>query len=99
MPYFWFKIDHFYCVSSTIFQEALKRGVCSSKILVKEHTLDSTSFTTVSNLNKISFLRSNNIPDDKIILFSIGRFIQIKGFHWFISEVLPFLNTSFHYVL
>lgn len=99
MPFFWFKIDEFVAVSPIILQEALKRRILSEKITIKEHSSKNLTFLNIDNFDKNYFLTEKNIPTDKIILFSLGRFVEIKGFHWFISEVLPFLTENFYYVL
>ena len=39
-------------------------------------------------------------PENKIILFSIGRWVERKGFHWFLEHVMSDLNPDkFHYIL
>lgn len=99
MPWFWQRIDEIIVVSNTIKQEATKRSVQNDKIKVVEHSLEAFTFTDTWFFNPDEFLRSHNVPTDKVLLFSLGRFIEIKGFHWFLSKVMPSLDHRFYYVL
>ncbi len=99
MPYFWWKIDSFVSVSYLIRNEAVNRGILAKKIIIQEHSLETLTFVNTINFDKTAFLALNKIPSNKILLFSLGRFVEIKGFHWFISKVLPFLDQRFYYIL
>lgn len=94
------KCHEVYAVSVRMKQEAIRRGIPKVKILIQEHSLKTHTLTAVSvDFDRINFLTANLIPIDKVLLFSIGRFIEIKWFHWFIEEILPHLDLRYHYIL
>lgn len=99
MPKFWRMTDEIFVISKVIEHEAKKRKIPWNKIFLREHSLITIHLPSPWIFNKDVFLQSYCVPKDKIILFSIGRFIELKWFHWFISEVLPKIEGPFHYVL
>lgn len=100
VPKFWCMTDEIFVVSKAIEYEAKKRKVPWNRVFLCEHSVDTMYFPSPWTFDKDVFLQSYFVPNDKIILFSIGRFIELKWFDWFISEVLPMINcSSFHYVL
>lgn len=100
MPFFWKRADNAICVSKIMEKELIKRGVDVCKILVQENVVENLIFHWTGSFDKEVFLKYYGLPLDKILLFSIWRFVEKKGFHWFLSEVMPFLNIQkFHYVL
>lgn len=91
--------DEIYVVSRTIKDLVLKIWIPERKITIQEHSLTNLHFSSPWIFNKELFLQKYNIPRDKILLFSIGRFVEKKWFHWFVAEILPFLSNRFFYVL
>lgn len=47
------------------------------------------------DLEKLLDLNFSNLP----ILLTVGRLVRRKGHEWFIREVLPKINHSFHYIV
>jgi phosphatidylinositol alpha-1,6-mannosyltransferase len=39
------------------------------------------------------------LPDDAVVLLTVGRLVARKGVRWFVAEVMPKLATSAHYVV
>lgn len=100
LKYFLQKTDEIIAVSPIIKNITLQLGIDEKKIRIEEHTVDFLWLPRIEVFDRIFFLEKYNIPNDKILLFSIGRFVTKKGFHWFLSEVLPHLDAwKFHYVL
>lgn len=99
MPKFWRMTDEIFVVSKVIEHEARKRKIPWNKIFLREHSLNTMHFPSPWIFDKDVFLQSYSIPNDKIILFSLGRFIPLKGFHWFLDQIMPSLDSKFHYVL
>jgi len=91
--------DEIYAVSGKIKEIILNLWIPEKKITIHEHTLTNLHFSAAWVFDKILFLQKYGIPEDKILLFSIGRFVEKKWFHWFVAEVLPFLSDKFFYVL
>lgn len=96
------KMDEVYVISENTHQECLKRWIPLSKIILMPHTLDTIAFIDPGEFNKIEFLKSLWVenPGEKVILFSIGRWIERKGFHWFLQNIMPQLDSNkFHYLI
>ncbi len=91
--------DEVYAVSQKIKDIILKLWISESKITVQEHSLTNLHFPDPWIFNKKALLEKYSIPTDRVLLFSIGRFVEKKWFHWFVAEVLPFLLPKFFYVL
>lgn len=100
MPFFWKRIDNIFCVSNITKQELVSRGISANKIIIQENSAWNLFFADPWSFDKISYLSFYWIPRDKVLLFSIWRFVEKKGFHWFLSEVCPFINSQrCHYIL
>jgi phosphatidyl-myo-inositol dimannoside synthase len=41
----------------------------------------------------------HRIPDDALLLLSVGRHQERKGFHWFVEQVVPLLEARVFYLL
>lgn len=91
--------DEVYSVSQKIKDIILKLWIPETKITVQEHSLTNLHFPDPWIFNKKALLDKYSIPTDRVLLFSIGRFVEKKWFHWFVAEVLPFLPAKFFYVL
>lgn len=91
-----------YVISENTRLECLKRHVSPNKISLIPHNINSISCIQVESFNKNIFLQDLWIANSqsKIILFSIGRWVERKGFHWFLESILPKINSQrFHYIL
>lgn len=86
------RLDHIICVSTQTEEECIKRGIRRDKISVINNGVDPSEYYLADDKqnikNKIMDLQGMHV-DNKKILLSIGRFIERKGFHWFIENVLP----------
>lgn len=43
--------------------------------------------------------RRHDIPDDAVVLLTLGRLVRRKGVAWFVSQVLPHLDRPFVYLV
>lgn len=96
------QIDEIYVISKNTRQECVRRGIPEKKMILVPHTINSISFINTGIFDKFEFLQNLWVVDskNKIILFSIGRWIERKGFHWFLENVLCHLDSQrFHYIL
>lgn len=94
------KVDKVVCVSEAIKVQCLERGISDNKLIIIPNGISDEYY---KNENK-QILRTElsarlgiNL-DGQVILFSAGRFIQNKGFHWFVSEVIPLLISGRDYI-
>ena len=95
-----FYIDEIYVVSQSIKKYLSSFYLPNSHIHIEWHSLDKLNYPVPDIFSRKDFLSFYGVPHDKILLLSIWRFVEKKWFHWFIREVLPFLDASiFHYVL
>ena len=98
--HFWLvNTDDIFVVSQDIKKLVVSLWIDERKIEVKEHSLETISLSKISNFDRTEFLWTYKILPNKVLLFSIGRFVEKKWFHWFIAEVLPYLDNRFHYIL
>lgn len=98
MPWFWKHSSEVICLNIKIKQILL--GKWLKNITLIPHSLKSLHFDNPGKFDRILFLNKYGIPTNKILLFSLGRFVEKKGFHWFLWEVLSYLDSSrYHFVL
>ena len=86
------RLDKVICVSQQTKKECLARGVNGQKIVIIPSGVDPQEFQIEKNQRKIRKLLQEKVKvklQGKKILLSVGRLVERKGFHWFISEVLP----------
>lgn len=96
------KMDEIYVISENSRLECFKRWIPASKITLVTHTLDTITFTDPGEFDIGVFLKNLWIENsgDKIILFSIGRWIERKWFHWFLQRVMSVIDSQkFYYIL
>lgn len=95
------KTDSIYLVSDFLKKNLITKFpyISQRKLLVTAHSYSSLTFYPALPFEKDLFLKAYNIPSNKILLFSLGRFVPKKWFDWFLEEVLPYLSPRFHYVL
>jgi len=86
------RLDHVICVSTRTEEECIKKGIKRDKISVINNGVDPFEYYLAEDKqnvkNKTKSLQGMRV-DDKKILLSVGRFVERKGFHWFIENVLP----------
>lgn len=97
------KIDGILPVSSATGDACIQRGLSPEKCHVVPNGIRLDRFLqTLSRAEARSALRNllgGNVQDDALLLCSVGRQVERKGFHWFIENVMPQLPPQVHYVL
>jgi len=86
------RLDKIICVSEQTRKECIIRGVDEEKIVVIPNGVDPEEFYITEGRLGLKEDLSNRLKIDlgnKKILLSVGRLVERKGFHWFISETLP----------
>ncbi len=91
------KLDGFICVSTFTRDEALNRGFPPEKLHIISNGVDHNLYENdvIFTQSSVESLRNKyNIDQEAIILISIGRPVQRKGFSWFISKVMSKFNSE-----
>lgn len=100
ISFFCQKQSNIKCVSKAIFDLAVSKWISKRKLVLDEHKISNFSFPEVVPKNRKKFAEKYGFPSDKILLFSIWRFVEKKWFWWFIKTVLPAIDKNkFHYIL
>jgi phosphatidylinositol alpha-1,6-mannosyltransferase len=93
-------------VSRATGAQCLQRGLPESKMRVVPNGIDLTRFAQLES--RVSMRAelvaalghaAQPLPQDALLLCSVGRQVKRKGFAWFIEHVLPRLPESVHYWL
>lgn len=97
MPFFWNKINQIYCVSVYTKEAFCFRSVNRN---VSIHQNDPNIFFSQNISSDIeSIKRKLKIPLDKMVIFSLWRFVPKKWFDWFLKDVMPFISKKYLYIL
>ncbi len=96
-------LDRLLPVSRATGDEALGRGLPTAKLDVLPNGIDVTRFAPPSDQAqaRADLLRTAglDLPDDALLLSSIGRHVERKGFGWFAERVMPTLPDGVHWLL
>lgn len=89
------RLDRVVCISQATKRECLRRGIPESRLRVIPFGVSEEFAQLQAQAGaRQQVAQQYSLPTDKKILLSVGRLIERKGFHWFISEVMPrVLNT------
>lgn len=109
-PYQWFvprvfdALDAVLPVSRATAAACEERGLSARKIHVVPNGIDRERFPPLDDRDAMrnalrGALNTNGyvLPDDALLLCSVGRQVERKGFAWFIEHVMPRLPESVHY--
>ena len=82
------------------------RGLAHSKVHVVPNGIDLERFpplldraTMRGELREALATERHPLPDDALLLCSVGRQVERKGFAWFVEHVVPRLPSQVHYWL
>ena len=92
IPRFLSRLQKVICVSKHTRKECIIRGVKPRKAVVIPNGVDPSEFPMNEDKQTIRRLLSARLNIDigeKKLLLSVGRLVHRKGFHWFISNVMP----------
>lgn len=85
-------------VSEYTRQECIRRWIPNEKITVIPNGID-PDILIEPIIQKSQLFNTYSIPQDKKILFSIGRHIERKWIHWFLQEVFSKYLDDYVYVI
>jgi phosphatidylinositol alpha-1,6-mannosyltransferase len=96
-------LDRLLPVSRATGEQAEERGLPTGKIQVLPNGIDVTRFAPPSDAGEArSRLLASlglDLPDDALLLTSVGRHVERKGFAWFAEHVMPLLPLGVHWLL
>lgn len=111
-PYQWLvprvfdALDAVLPVSRATGRACLERGVTRDKLHVVPNGIDRERFPPLNDrttmrreLLEALGTTSHSLPDDALLLCSVGRQVERKGFAWFTEHVMPHLPEGVHYWL
>lgn len=93
-------------ISRATAAECVERGVPEERVVVVPCGVEISRFPPADRVVvRSGLLRSvarpgePPLPDDSLLLCSVGRHQERKGFHWFVEEVMPRLPENVVYLL
>lgn len=96
------RLDKVICISRSTRNECIRRGIPYHKCTVvpigirpNDIYLPNSRDVLHRRLEKLVGVSLRN----KIVLVTIGRLVQRKGVAWFVGNVMPRLDTSYHYLI
>jgi phosphatidyl-myo-inositol dimannoside synthase len=99
-------LDVVFPISRATAAEALARGAPEDRVHVVPCGVDFSRFVAPADRSatRARLLRhllgeGFRVPDDALILLSVGRHQERKGFHWFVEQVMPALPANAVYLL
>ncbi len=96
-------LDRLLPVSRATGDEALGRGLETAKLDVLPNGIDVTRFSPPADKvqARADLLQAAglDLPGDALLLSSIGRHVERKGFGWFAERVMPTLPDGVHWLL
>jgi len=99
------KADKIICISNYAKEECLKRKILEERVTVVLCGVADEFYIENKNTEEIKKEieeRLNIHLENKKIIFSIGRLVERKGFHWFVKKVIPQIikkRKDFVYIL
>jgi len=106
VPHTFAAADAILPVSTATAQACLERGAAAEKVTVVPNGVDLTRFDqprhreTARRALIKGFGNKHNLPqtpDEGLLLCSVGRHVERKGFAWFLNDVMPLLPDNVHY--
>ena len=93
-------------VSRATAAECVKRGMSEEKVHIVPNGVDTGRFARLTDfatrrraLVKALGDPNHPLPDEALLLCSVGRQVRRKGFAWFVEAVMPLLPNDVHYWL
>jgi glycosyltransferase involved in cell wall biosynthesis len=96
------RLNEVICVSEAIREACCKRGINANKTAVIANGVSDEFYLSIDKeqlRNKLGIKLKRDLGERKILL-TVGRFVEKKGIHWFVEEVMPKLSdNTFVYVI
>lgn len=106
VPHVFDSLDAILPVSQATAEACIQRGLSREKVHVIPNGVSRERFDLPPDrkherytLMKELDLNGCTLPEESILLCSVGRHVRRKGFGWFIREVMPLLPDHVHYWL
>lgn len=106
IPHVFRSLDAALPVSRATGAQALDRGLALDKLHVVPNGVDTARFSPPDDrsaarrtLTDALGDSARPLPEDALLLCSVGRQVERKGFAWFIDHVMPHLPETVHYWL
>lgn len=106
IPRIFESLDAVLPVSRATGAQCLERGLAPEKLHVLPNGIELDRFAplqdpAIMRQELIDALGdpANPLPDDALLLCSVGRQVRRKGFAWFVENVMPLLPENVHYWL
>jgi phosphatidylinositol alpha-1,6-mannosyltransferase len=96
------RLDKIICVSHATLQECRRRRVPIHRCTVIPNGIHPDEIYRPNSKNDLRNKLEKRIGaslQDKTILVSVGRLVKRKGVAWFVSQVMPGLDTSYCYLV
>lgn len=99
------KADKIICISNYAKEECIKRKIAEKNLVVILCGVTDEFYIKDKNIDKLKKeieKKFNILLKNKKIIFSVGRLVERKGFHWFIEKVVPQIvkgREDFIYIL
>ncbi len=92
------RVDAVLPVSSATGEVCVERGLPPERVWVVPNGIDVTRFNAPADRRQAKrTLTSGGIGPEELLLLSVGRLVERKGFEWFVSKVMPLLPENVHY--
>jgi phosphatidyl-myo-inositol dimannoside synthase len=97
-------LDRIFPISRATAEECLRRGAPPERVRVVPCGVDPTRFPTpedrgAARRELARAFPGDPLPDDALLLCSVGRHMERKGFAWFVDRVMPRLPPRVHFWL
>ena len=91
-------------VSRATGEQCTQRGLPGNKLFVVPNGVKLSRFTPLAGKDLMrkaltEAVGNSDLPEDALLLCSVGRQVKRKGFAWFIEHVMPRLPENVHYWL
>jgi phosphatidylinositol alpha-1,6-mannosyltransferase len=100
-------LDVLFPISRATAEECIARGAAPERVQVLPCGAEPSRFPAVEDraltrralLDELERAGEPPLPPGALLLFSVGRHQERKGFHWFVEEVMPRLPADVVYLL
>ena len=102
IPFCVAKLDQIVCVSQATLEECLQRKVPSHKCTIIPNGIHPDEIylaQPVSELRAKLEEKINTSLQNKKVLVTVGRLVKRKGVAWFVSQVMPHLDSAYAYMV
>ncbi len=86
------KADRVICVSSATRAACKERSIATERTVIIPNGLNTSKWDEIAS--KIRERESQVTVHNENMILSVGRLVERKGFHWFISHVLPLVISE-----